>query len=371
VLDVNQGVLVILLPALREALDTTIGMAAMLVGAWTVVSAVLQPLFGALGDRGSMPWLVPLGVCAAGFGIALAALAPGYGLAMAGVILGGAGTAAFHPEAARRAAGLARRWRATGISYLSVGGSAGYALGVLVAVPLLAATGRSAIAWLAAPGLAYCLLTLGLFAPPATVRPSTSRLPEASRPVPVRAMVRLVAVVAVRSTISVGVAALGPLYLQTERGLPLAATAALTSAFLLAGALGTMTGGAIADRFGRRRQVLGSFAVLPPLGLAFLTLPGWIGYTALIVLGAAVLSSFAVTVVMAQELMPARIGTASGLVLGLGFGAGGLAVGVLGAVADRVGLLPTLALLFVVPIPALALTLGIPETGRFRTRSAS
>ncbi len=117
--------------------------------------------------------------------------------------------------------------------------------------------------------------------------------------------------------------------------------------------------------------MIASFAVLPPLGLFFLTLPGWIAYTALILLGAAVLSSFAVTVVIAQELMPARIGTASGLVLGLGFGAGGLAVGVLGAAADRVGLVATLAFLFVVPIPALVFALGIPETGQRRTRSAS
>ena len=85
-------------------------------------------------------------------------------------------------------------------------------------------------------------------------------------------------------------------------------------------------------------------------------------------MGAAVLSSFAVTVVIAQELMPARIGIASGLVLGLGFGAGGLAVGVLGAAADRIGLVPTLAFLFVVPVPALLFALGIPETGHGRIR---
>ncbi len=200
VLDVNQGVLVILVPVIRVALDTTIGMAAILVGAWTLVSSVLQPVFGALSDRHAMPWLVPLGVCVAGFGIALAGLAPAYDLAVLGVVLGGAGTAAFHPEAASRVAGLARRWRATGISYLSVGGNAGYALGVLVAAPLLVTIGRSAIAWLALPGLTYCLLTLGLFARSAAAPPSTGRFDTASQPVPVRAMARLIAVVAVRST---------------------------------------------------------------------------------------------------------------------------------------------------------------------------
>ena len=109
---------------------------------------------------------------------------------------------------------------------------------------------------------------------------------------------------------------------------------------------------------GRRRQMLLSFAVLPPLGMLFLAVPGWVGYGALVVLGAAVLSSFAVTVVIAQELMPARLGTASGLVLGLGFGVGGMAVAVLGAVADAVGLVPTLTFLFLLPLAGLALAAG-------------
>jgi FSR family fosmidomycin resistance protein-like MFS transporter len=142
-LDANQGVLVILLPVLRSALGTSIGGAAALVAIWTLVSSVVQPAFGALCDRRQLPWLVPVGVCAAGFGVALVGLAPSYGVAMAGVVVGGAGTAAFHPEAARRVGAMARRWRATGMSYLSVGGNAGYALGVVVAAPVLVAIGRS------------------------------------------------------------------------------------------------------------------------------------------------------------------------------------------------------------------------------------
>lgn len=371
VLDLYQGVLVILVPVLRLNLGTSIGMAAMLVAIWTVLSSIVQPAAGMLCDRRDMRWLVPLGVSVSGFGIALVALSPGYELAVLGAVLGGTGTAAFHPEAARRVAQAARQWRATGMSYFSVAGNAGYALGVLVAAPVLVLAGRAGIAWLAVLGVAYGLLTLGVLL----------RSPVRSSPIPGKGTARtaltpavgsLIALVAIRSTVSVGIAGLGPTYLQVRRGLPLTVDAGVTAAFLLGGAVGTMTGGALADRFGRRRQMIGSFAMLPPLGLLFLVAPGWIGYVALVLMGASALSSFAVTVVIAQELMPARTGMASGLVLGLGFGIGGLAVGLLGAIADRVGLDPTLWGLCLLPAAALALVLGIPETGlSARTRTTA
>lgn len=367
-LDFDQGVLVILAPVLRQTLGATIGMAAALVAAWTFVSSIVQPAVGALCDRRDMRWLVPIGISTAGIGIALAAMAPTYGLAFLGVVLGGAGTAVFHPEAARRVVHAARRWRATGMSYFSVGGNTGYAMGVLAAAPVLILAGRGGIAWLAVLGVGYGLLTLGILgrsaAPPARSRAEGG--PQNAWLTP--AMGRLVAVVAIRSTVSVGIAGLGPLYLEVRRGLPLTADAGITAAFLLAGAVGTMTGGALADRFGRRRQMMVSFAMLPPLGLLFLLLPGWSGYLALVLMGAAALSSFAVTVVMAQELLPARTGTASGLVLGLGFGVGGLAVGLLGAMADRVGLDATLWTICLLPVGALVLVSGIPETGSFAGR---
>jgi FSR family fosmidomycin resistance protein-like MFS transporter len=368
-LDFDQGVLVILAPVLRQALDTTIGMATALVAAWTLVSSVVQPAVGALCDRRDVRWLVPLGISTAGIGIALAALAPTYGLALLGVVLGGAGTAVFHPEAARRVVHAARRWRATGMSYFSVGGNTGYALGVLAAAPVLILAGRGGIAWLAVLGACYGLLTLIVLGRPGapSTRNRTGRSREWAWLTPT--MGRLVAAVAIRSTVSVGITGFGPLYLQVRRGLPLTADAGVTAAFLLAGVLGTMAGGALADRFGRRRQLLISFAMLPPLGLLFLVLPGWSGYLALVLMGAATLSSFAVTVVIAQELMPSRTGTASGLVLGLGFGIGGLAVGLLGAVADRVGLDATLWMLCLLPVGALALVAGLPETGTLAGRT--
>ena len=363
VLDCNQGALVILVPALHEMSGISIGMGATLVAAWTFASAIAQPLFGLHGDRRAVWWPIPAGLCLAGAGIALATLAPAYGIALLGATLGGLGTAAFHPEAARRVARAAHRWRATGMSYLAVGGNAGYALGVLLAAPLVIVAGRSGMLLLAAPCVAYALLMTGFLrrsrtdeasaAPPAPIAPGRAVLP---------AICLLVVVVAIRSTVSVGIAAFGPLYLRIDRGLPLTVDAGITAAFLLAGAAGTMVGGTIADRFGRRRQMLVSFAVLPPLGLLFLVLPGWVGYLALVLMGAATLSSFAVTIVAAQELMPGSVGIASGLVLGLGFAVGGLAVGALGAVADRVGLVPTLGFLCLLPVLALALVAGIPET---------
>jgi FSR family fosmidomycin resistance protein-like MFS transporter len=192
-------------------------------------------------------------------------------------------------------------------------------------------------------------------------------------PIPIMSAVRaaltpsmglLVAIIGVRSVISIGVSALAPLYLHLSRGLSLTTAAAVTGAYLLAGAFGTILGGPLADRFGRRRQILSSFALLAPLGLVFLLVPGLPGYVALILFGGALVSTFAITVTMAQELMPAHQGTATGITLGFAFGAGGIAAGLLGRLADVIGLQWALLLLVLLPLVAMPLVARLPETGQ-------
>lgn len=364
VTDVNQGVVILLVPVVKASLGLSIGAAALLVTVSTVASSVVQPLFGAITDRYDLRWLIPAGVFLAGAGILVAALAPGYSIVLLGVLLSGLGVAAFHPEAARWAGEASGRLRATGMSWFSVGGNAGFALGVLVTAPLVGWAGsRAGAAWLMLPPALYAAYLLW----------EVTRFParEAGQGQPVWSAVRatlspsiglLVGFIVVRSVVSVGMATFTPLYLQLVRGMPLSEAGAITFAFLLAGAVGTLAGGPVADIFGRKVMLTVSLALMPPLGLAFVYLPNLAGYAALVVMGALVVSTFGVTVVMAQELMPKHAGTASGITIGFSIGVGGVAVALLGRLADLVGLTTTLVFLALIPIAGVLLVLPLRET---------
>ena len=136
----------------------------------------------------------------------------------------------------------------------------------------------------------------------------------------------------------------------------------LLSIMLLAGAVGTLLAGPAADRFGRRPVLLVSNLVIPPAIAVFILAGGVAGAIALVVIGAAVVGTFGVTMVMGQEYMPQHIGMASGLVIGLSIGLGGIAAVFLGAVADAVDLETTLWLCAVAPLAGLVLTLLLPPT---------
>src|SRR5205823_14056535 len=117
----------------------------------TISSRVIQPLFGHLSDRISLPWLMPLGPALGGLGVALAGLAPSYALTFAAVVVSGLGVAAFHPEGSRFANYVSGARRASGMSLFSVGGNIGFALGPVVVTPLLLAFGLHGTVFLIVP----------------------------------------------------------------------------------------------------------------------------------------------------------------------------------------------------------------------------
>src|SRR5947209_18283589 len=123
--DIAQGSIPALLPFLISRDHLSYAAASALVLAATIASSVIQPLFGHISDRRSLPWLMPLGPALGGLGVALAGLAPTYGLTLAAVVLSGVGVAAFHPEGSRFANYVSGSRRASGMSLFSVGGNLG------------------------------------------------------------------------------------------------------------------------------------------------------------------------------------------------------------------------------------------------------
>jgi len=169
--DLAQGSLPALLPFLKVEFDLSYTMASALVLAATISSSLIQPLFGLWSDARGALWLLPAGVALAGVGMALAAAAPSYPLIFVAVLAAGVGVAAYHPEGSKFASYASGTRRASGMSFFSVGGNIGFALGPVYASALILALGLKGGLLIAVPGLAvatglvFMLRYLSGFAP--------------------------------------------------------------------------------------------------------------------------------------------------------------------------------------------------------------
>ena len=359
--DFANGALPALLPFLVDRFDLSYTLAATLMLASAVSSSVIQPLFGLWSDRRGAIWLLPGGVALAGVGIALAADAPSYWLVLALVVVSGFGVAAYHPEGSKFAAYASGTRRASGMSAFSIGGNVGFALGPIVATPLVVAFGLAGGLLLAVPCLAIATaLVVGTpylrrFEPE---RGTTARsIAGEDRP---GALALLLGVIAFRSLAWFGLITFVPLW-EVSLGHSKTYGNHLLALMLLAGGLGTIVAGPAADRLGRRPVLLASLLAAGPLVLVFVLVGGVPGAIALAGVGICVIGTFGVTMVMSQEYLPRRIGVASGLSIGLSIGIGGVAAVVLGALADAVDLRTALYVCAVAPVAALALALPLPS----------
>jgi MFS transporter, FSR family, fosmidomycin resistance protein len=367
--DLCQGALPALLPFLIAAHGWSYGQASALVLAATVSSSVIQPLFGHLSDGRSLPWLMPGGVAVAGIGIALAGIAGDYWLTFGVVVLSGLGVAAYHPEASRFANYVAGEKRATAMSFFSVGGNAGLALGPAIVTPLALAFGLSGTPLVVVLPLAVAVVLALELGRLVSFRPAaaTSRDDGASdraEPDQWRPFVRLTMAIAARSVVFFGLTTLVPLYFVGELDASEGTANTALTVMLACGAVGTLIGGRMADRFSRRIVLRVSLGLLTPLMVVMLAGGVGVAIGALALIGAATIATFSVTVVMGQEYLPGRLGVASGVTLGLSIGIGGIAAAGLGALADATSLRTALEVLALVPIPALALALSLPEGRR-------
>jgi FSR family fosmidomycin resistance protein-like MFS transporter len=358
--DLAQGSLPALLPYLVDKFELSYTLAAALVLAATFSSSVIQPAFGLWSDARGALWLLPAGVALAGVGMGAAAIAPAYWLVLLAVLAAGVGVAAYHPEGSKFASYVSGARRASGMSFFSVGGNVGFALGPILAAALILALGLNGAALLAVPGLAvaggllFVLRYLADFAPPADLSREAAHS-EAER----RGLTLLLAVVGLRSVAHMGLFTFIPLW-EKAQGHGAAYGTWVLGGFLIAGAAGTLAGGRLADRFGRRPVLRWSFVVATPLILLYVLVGGPVGIAAVIVAGAAVIGTFGVSLVMSQEYMPGRVGMASGLSIGLAIGLGGVAALTLGAVADAVDLRTAVLATAAGPAIALLVSLFLP-----------
>jgi FSR family fosmidomycin resistance protein-like MFS transporter len=364
--DMYQGIVPALLPFLVLERHYTYAAVAGLTLAATVLSSVAQPAFGWLTDRRPRRWMIPAGMTVAGLGVAAAGLFSSYLFTWLLIATSGLGIAAFHPEAARAARQAAANSNRA-MSIFTLGGNIGYALGPLLATPVLLVTGVRGTVLLILPVLVVAAVLVTRLGPVLDGRVGqhrTSTLPVGADDWP--AFARLTAVVVARSVLFFGLSTFLALHFIRDLNASAAQADAVLSTFLVAGAAGTLLGGWIADRSGRLACIRLGFALAIPAvaGLALATSRP-VSVVLVALAGIAVYLPFSVFVVLGQDYLPNRIGTASGVTVGLAVSIGGLATPALGALADATSLRTVLAVLVTLPAVALALStlLHAPRNG--------
>ncbi len=364
--DINQGVVPAMLPFFIAAYHLTYAAAAGLVLAQTLSSSVVQPLFGLLADRRSSPWLIPVGMSLAGLGVAVSGLAPTYALIFVSIAVSGFGISAFHPEAARRVRYLSGSRQATTMSLFTVGGMVGFALGPLLITPTLMVLGTRGAVVLAIPVLIMALVVTSNLHRLVAIEPSV-RLRVSGRAIVEGDerwgdFIRLTTVVMLRSIAFFGLNTFLPLYWTANLGGTKAGGGMALTALATSVAIGTLIGGRLADRYGRKTVIAGSLGATVPLLLMFLNSRIFVAAIMLVPVGVAVSAANSVVVVMGQDYLPNRVGLAAGVTLGLSMTVGGMLTPVLGTVADHYGLSTAMFLVALVPSLAFAMSLTLHET---------
>jgi FSR family fosmidomycin resistance protein-like MFS transporter len=281
------------------------------------------------------------------------------------VLVSGVGVAAYHPEGSKFAAYVSGTRRASGMAVFSVGGNVGFGLGPLLASGLVLALGLGGGLLLILPGLLVATLLvaerryLAGFVPSGAEPGRLSSDPD--RP---KAFALLQVVVMLRSVAHYGMFAFIPLWEHDVRGASEGQATLLLSLFLIAGAAGTLVGGPLADRFGRKPVIVATLAAAVPLIAVYVLVGGVVGYVAIALAGAVIIGTFGVTTVLSQEYLPSRIGTAAGLSIGLAIGLGGIFAVALGGVADSSDLETAVLVTAIGPLVGAILALWLPAEPR-------
>lgn len=367
--DFYQGVVPALLPFLVAERHYSYAAVSGITLAATVLSSVAQPAFGAWADRRSRRRMIPSGMLLAAVGASLAGLMPSYALTWLVVAASGLGIAAFHPEAARGARQAAGNSN-TAMSVFALGGNAGYALGSLVATPVLLWLGLRGTGLLVIPAVVMALILARTLNHTLDGRDGhRKRAPLPTGRDDWRAFLTLTTVVVIRSILFFGITSFIAIYFISHLGASRATGGAALTVFLVTGAVGTVLGGWLGDRFSPLVSIRAGFVlILPALAGTLLANSTPLAMVCVAVTGIASYLPFSVFVLLGQNYLPNRIGTASGVTVGLAVSIGGLANPLLGWLADATSLRMALTALLVLPMVALIVSafLRMPEHVRAR-----
>ncbi|WP_343612858.1 MFS transporter [Novosphingobium sp.] len=342
--DMMQSLLPAIYPGLKSELNLSFGQIGMITLVYQITASILQPLVGLYADKRPTPMALPGGTLFSLTGLAVLSVAHVYPLVLLGAALLGVGSSVFHPESSRVARMASGGRHGLAQSMFQVGGNAGQALGPLAAALVVVRWGQSSLAffallallsgailwnvaqWYRHHGLARLKIGKGA---------GHVELPRGDA---ARGISILLALIFSKYVYLASLTSYFTFYLIHRFGVSVQNAQFHLFAFLAAVAVGTVVGGPLGDRFGRKYviwcSILGAlpFTLLLPYVSLFWTGP------LTVIIGLILASAFPAIVVFAQELVPGKVGMISGLFFGFSFGMGGLGAAVLGWIADRAGI---------------------------------
>jgi FSR family fosmidomycin resistance protein-like MFS transporter len=375
--DMMQSLLPAIYPGLKTSLHLSFGQVGLVTLAYQMTASILQPLVGLYADRRPTPFALPGGTLFSLSGLAVLSVAHSYGLILAGAALLGVGSSVFHPESSRVARMAAGGRHGLAQSLFQVGGNAGQALGPLAAALVVVRWGQSSLVFFALLALLSGTVLWNVAAwyrSHGLVRLRAARGAAASHGLPrghaARGIAILLALIFSKYVYLASLTSYFTFYLIHRFGSSVQGAQLHLFVFLTAVALGTVLGGPLGDRFGRKYviwfSILGVLPftlLLPHVGLF------WTGPLT-VAIGLVLASAFPAIVVFAQELVPGKVGMISGLFFGFAFGVGGLGAAVLGWFADKTSIETVYQLCAFLPAIGL-LTAFLPNIERGKRRQSA
>ena len=342
--DMMQSVIVTIYPLLKAEFDLSFVRIGMISFTFQLTASLLQPIVGLVSDRRPLPYSLPVGMCFTLGGLLLLSAAPSYPMLLLAVGLIGCGSAVFHPESSRVARMASGGHYGLAQSLFQIGGNTGQALGPLFAAAIILRMGRSRASWFSLVALLAIVILLQVS------RWYRRHLDDRVRR-RVEAEPRRFPAPVVRHTVGIlfvlmfskffYLASIGSyyeFYLIHRFGLSAHASANLLAIFLFAVAVGTLLGGPVGDRIGRKRVIWVSILGCAPFTLLLPHVGLGMTVALSVVIGVVLASAFPAIIVYAQDMLTNRIGMVSGLFYGFSFGLGGLGAALLGLLADRFGI---------------------------------
>ncbi|MBB5338463.1 MFS transporter [Tunturiibacter gelidoferens] len=345
--DMVQSLLPSIYPILKSSFHLNFTQIGILTLTFQITASLLQPIIGHLGDRTPRPFALPIGMTFTLAGLLLLAVAPTFGWLIFAASFVGIGSAIFHPESSRIARMASGGRHGFAQSFFQVGGNAGSAIGPLLAAFIVLPRGQIGMAWFAIPALlAICILIwVGRWYRTTHTNATANKRPEAtphthlSRGKIIGAIAVLIALIFSKYFYLASLTSYYTFYLINRFQVSVRTSQELLFLFLAAVAAGTLIGGPVGDRYGRKYVIWVSILGVLPFTLI---LPhANLLWTAIlsVIIGFVLASAFSAILVYAQELVPGRVGMISGLFFGFAFGMGGIGAAVLGKVADATSII--------------------------------
>ncbi len=344
--DMMQSLIIAIYPLLKGSFSLSFAQIGLITLTYQMCASMLQPLIGAYTDRHPQAHSLSTGMGLTLAGLLTLAFAPNYLAVLAAAALIGCGSAIFHPESSRIARLASGGRHGLAQSIFQVGGNTGSAMGPLLAAWIIVPRGRSSIAWFAIAALVAMMVLWNVgdwyrrrhLEGRGPARPAAPAAAPAPRGVVVRSMAILMLLMFSKYFYLASITSYYVFYLMAKFGLSMTQAQLHLFVFLFAVALGTVLGGPVGDRIGRKRVIWVSILgvapftlILPYVGLQWTMILSFL-------VGLVLASAFSAILVYAQELVPGKVGAISGLFFGLAFGIGGIGAAVLGGLADWRGI---------------------------------